>query len=124
MTTANLLKAKNLEGRINYHKRLSNALNDKANTLQGHCNAILRTATEYDMGDEGLAKLEGKEYKDEDDVKGKTKVVFDTYTLSKNSHTGIGTVTFRPKALVSYLKTEAQYHDQEAKKYQRELARL
>jgi len=120
MTNEKLQKAKVLEGLINYHDGQKKDLTDKAKRVQQYINGgHIRDNSEYLQNvHANLTKCEAKE---KDDI---TNIVFSTISLGNGSQVGVGYVNIRPKALISYMQTEAWYHYHEAEKYKRELNRL
>lgn len=121
MTKDQLKRAKELEALIRYHAFQAGDLKSKANELEANISKKnLSGEKEYVLASE-IVGMKPKEKADLGDTKFWT---WEAVRISNGSSVGIGSANIRPKALVSYLRTEAQYHYQEAKKYGRELDRL
>lgn len=121
MTKEQLIKGKELGELIKYHDEQSLYLEKRATELERYLSVkYIRELSEYKLNGSGVVEMKPNEVEEN----GEKVLKWECVTLKNSGYVGIGSVNIRPKALVSYLRIEAQYHDQEAKKYGRELKRL
>lgn len=118
MDSEKLKKGKQLEALINYHDGQHKGFESKITDLRGYLSSdVLQENTDFEFNvEEGKGSII-------EDGNGEKRVMIDYFSLKRSGYTGMH-INFRPKALITYLEIEKQYHYQEMKKFERELKRL
>jgi hypothetical protein len=115
MTNEHLQEAKKLEAYISFHNKYYEELLKKVSSMQ--------ESIKY-FKSEGLTSYDTEAAIELKPAENKTEVKISSIRILNSSQLGVGYLDFRPKALIEYVKIEAQYHFQKAEEYKRKLNRL